>query len=365
MLRPGLPLAATIGIAAVAIWGAAQAAPLRTAEALDRALRQARGGETLQLAGADFGVVALRDMRFPTPVKLRAADPAKPPVFGGLDLTGVSGLTFEGLRIVAARPSTPAVSVVRSDHIGFAGLRAEGLLARNPDAVHDGVFIQTSAAVSIVHSELSQFGNGVTHLDCDHLSVRGNLFHDIRVDGVHGGGSSFVTIAGNLFRDFHPLGVVGESGDHADAVQFWTVNTTASAHDIVVSDNLFLRGAGRYAEGVFLNDELKTLPYRRVSITGNLILGGMYNGIFVLHAADVEVRRNVVAGFADRQSYIELLDVEGASVAGNAANELRLSQGVRGAIGENRIVGRLDDGGAALAAAWLARHPDLPRPIVP
>lgn len=359
MLRRGLPLAATTGIA-VAIWGAAQAAPLRTAEALDRALREARGGETLTLAGADFGVVTLRDLHFPAPVTLRAADPGKPPVFGGLDLTGVSGLSFEGLRVVAARPATPAVSIVRSDHIAFQELRAEGLLASNPDAVHDGVLIQTSAEVSIVHSELSQFGNGVTHLDGDHLTVRGNLFRDIRVDGVHGGGSSFVTISGNFFRDFHPLGVVGESGDHADAVQFWTVNTTASAHDITVSDNLFLRGAGRYAEGVFFNDELKTRPYRRVSITGNVILGGMYNGVFVLHAADLEVRGNLVAGFPDRQSYIELLDVEGASVAGNAANELRLTQNVRGAIGENRIVGRLSDGGAALAAAWLARHPDLP-----
>jgi nitrous oxidase accessory protein NosD len=345
--------------AAIAVSQTADAAPIQTSAELSRALQAARGGEVLRLAGGDYGVVVLSGMRFGDPVVVTAADPSRPPVFGGLDLTDVAGLTFQRIRVVAARPSTPAISITQGDRISFMGLDAEGLLQVSPEAVHDGVFLQRSSEITISDSEFRDFGNGVAHLNCDHLTISGNLFHDIRVDGVHGGGSSFVAIRRNVFRDFFPLGVVGESGDHADAVQFWTTNTTRSAHDITVSENLFVRGRGRYIEGVFLRDEVGTAPYLHVAITGNVLLGGMYNGIFVEHAVDLEVRDNLVAGYPDRQSYIDLLKVEGARVNGNSANEVRVAADISSVVSDNLIIPRAQDQGVALREGWRARHPGM------
>ena len=199
----------------------------------------------------------------------------------------------------------------------------------------------------------------MAHLNCDHLTISGNLFHDIRVDGVHGGGSSFVAIQRNVFRDFLPLGVVGETGDHADAVQFWTTNTTRSAHDITVSENAFIRGRGRYIEGVFLRDEVGTAPYLHVAINGNLLLGGMYNGIFVEHAVDLEVRDNLVAGYPDRQSYIDVFKIEGGRITGNSANEMRVSADPASIVSDNLIIPRAEDQGVALLRRWRTQHPGM------
>jgi nitrous oxidase accessory protein NosD len=345
--------------AAIAVSQTADAAPIQTTAQLSRALQVARGGEVLRLAGGDYGVVVLSGMRFAEPVVVTAADPSRLPVFGGLDLTDVAGLAFQGIRIVAARPSTPAISITQSDRISFTKLDAEGLLQVSPGAVHDGMVLQRSAQITVSDSEFRDFGNGITHLNCDHLTIGGNRFHDIRVDGVHGGGSSFVTIQRNVFRDFFPLGVVGETGDHADAVQFWTTNTTRSAHDITVSENAFIRGRGRYIEGVFLRDEVGTAPYLHVAIIGNLLLGGMYNGIFVEHAVGLEVRDNLVAGYPDRQSYIEVLKIEGGRITGNSANEMRVSADPASVVSDNRIIPRAEDQGVALLTRWRTQHPGM------
>src|SRR3546814_18636009 len=104
--------------------------------------------------------------------------------------------------------------------------------------------------------------------------LSGNSFHTMRSDGVRGGGTNDVVISNNYFTDFHPVGA-----DHPDAIQLWTTNTTESARNISITGNVFERGDGDIIQGIFLRDQSGgKLPYQDVTISDNIVLGGMYNG---------------------------------------------------------------------------------------
>src|SRR3546814_17629153 len=85
------------------------------------------------------------------------------------------------------------------------------------------------------------------------------------------GGTNDVVISNNYFTDFHPVGA-----DHPDAIQLWTTNTTESARNISITGNVFERGDGDIIQGIFLRDQSGgKLPYQDVTISDNIVLGGM------------------------------------------------------------------------------------------
>src|SRR5688500_15215123 len=100
----------------------------------------------------------------------------------------------------------------------------------------------------------------------------GNSCQDIRTDGMKGGGSSNVVIAQSYFRHFHTA-----EGDHPDAIQFWTTNTTTSASNITIVDNVIIQGNGGPVQGIFLGNELD-ITYQNVTISGNFVSDGSYHG---------------------------------------------------------------------------------------
>ena len=77
------------------------------------------------------------------------------------------------------------------------------------------------------------------------------------------------------------------------------------------------------------------------------------------HAVDLEVRDNLVAGYPDRQPYIDLLKVEGARVSGNSVNEIRVAGDNSSVVSDNLIIPRAQDQGVALRERWRARHPGM------
>jgi Ca2+-binding RTX toxin-like protein len=239
-----------------------------------------------------------------------------------------------------------------SSDVHFDHLNVHGSLDGNPQNDVQGMLVRDSSNISVTNSEFQQLWNALDHLNIDHLTVSGNTFHDLRTDGIRGGGSSDVTVSGNTFHDFHPI-----VGDHADAIQFWTTNTTASAHDIIVTGNLSYRGSGEVAQGVFLRDEVGNLPFGNVTIAGNAIIGGMYNGIAVIGGQNIAIHDNQVTGFTDMNSWIRLDNVSNATLANNAAHTLLINTtdtnvSVMGEV----TVALASDNGAAALAQWLQAH---------
>ena len=177
--------------------------------------------------------------------------------------------------------------------------------------------IRNSAGVVVMNSQIHHTTTGINHLNSQNISLEGNDIHDLQVDGIRGGGSSNVTISGNKLTDFYP-----KEGDHPDAIQFWTTNTSATAHDLVIKDNTFVRGRGQRIQGIFLGNEEK-IPFEDVTISGNYIIGGMYHGISVYYGSKIKVYNNIVQGYVDMNSWIMMDHTSDASISNNRATSFQ------------------------------------------
>jgi len=289
-----------------------------TTAQLKTALSSAHAGDTILMASGTYSGLNLQNYHFTTPVTIQSADAAHPAAFLDLTVRSSSGLNFNNLELNASHATADwPFRVYSSSNVNFSHLDVHGSLDSNPQDDFSGLLISGSSNVTVSNSNFEQLKTALAYMNDSHVQLTGNAFHDLALDGVHGGGSSYVTISGNSFTNFYAA-----SGAHPDAIQFWTTNTTTSAHDIVVSDNVIVRGDGSQMQGIFITDQVGTLPYQNVTISGNMLVGTRYHGITIDHAAHVAVSGNIVAGLPDMLSWIRLEDVNGATVTNNTAGEL-------------------------------------------
>jgi Ca2+-binding RTX toxin-like protein len=282
------------------------------AGALNAMLKIAQAGDTISLAPGTYAGVVANNLALGG-VTVTSANPLAAATLTDLSVTHSSGITFSNLELTPKADN--AFSVSSSQDIHFDHLNVHGSLDNNPQNDVMAFLIRSSQSVSVTNSEFQQLHHALQHLDDDGLTFTGNSFHDLQIDAIRGGGSSDVTVSHNTFTNFFP-----KDGDHGDAIQFWTTNTTASVHDITIADNVFLRGAGQVAQGIFLADEVGNLQYQHVQITGNYIIGGMFNGIMVSDGNDVTISDNVVAGFSDMKSWIRIERGQNITLNNNSAN---------------------------------------------
>lgn len=215
----------------------------------------------------------------------------------------LNGITFRDLDLDASahpqRQSTAFVIGSGCVNTGIDRCSVHGILDGDPLAALKqlgigGVLIRSSKDCFVTRSEIQRVGVGIGHLDNDGLTIRGNIIHDVRADAIDGGGCSRVLIDSNTIHDWWSYtddfsGFVA----HPDAIQFWTTNTKAPCHDIVITKNKIYRGAGNQAQGVFMGNE-QHLRYQRVKIEGNNIQGGIWHGITIYEADHVSIQNNVV-----------------------------------------------------------------------
>jgi len=315
--------------------------------ALNTALKAAHAGDTILLSSGTYTLSA-SGLNFATDVVVASANADRPAVLTSLSITDSSGITVRDLDLNAlASGGNNPFKIYRSQDIHLERLNVHGSLDGNPQNDVKALLIRESRDVSVTDSEFQNLADGISHIDSSALTIARNEFHHLVYDGVRGGGSSNVTITGNLFRDFFP-----RDGDHPDAIQFWTTNTTASAKNIVITDNAFIRGSGGAAQGIFIRDQVGTLPYENVTITGNVVAGGMYHGLSIIGARNVKIDDNIVQGFPDMKSWIRLSKVDGATVTNNSANEVILVETKNVVATANTVLPVATDAGAWAFAQW-------------
>ena len=323
-----------------------------TTSALVTALKAAQAGDTILLTSGSYSYLSISNVNFATDVTIASQDPAAQAKITGFSINGSSGLAFHDVEFIADPVNGAGPLSVNGSHdVSFDHVFVHGSLDNNPGNDTGGLLVRSSSNVSVTNSEFSQLYWGYNHLNSDNLTISGNRFHDLRMDGVRGAGSSHVTINSNSFTDFFPL-----AGDHADAIQFWTSGTTVAATDIVITNNAFVRGAGAYAQGIFIRDEVNTLHYDRVTISGNLISGGLYHGIAVSGAFNVNVDSNIVQGWSPTKSWIALDWVTGGSVTNNSANEFYVTNSTGVVQANETVIAQAIDQGAAVIANWFATN---------
>ena len=187
--RTGL-LAAALGLAALA--GQAEITVSNASE-LAAALAQAGAGEIVLLAAGDYGLLTLTETTLTSAVTLRSADPSAPARFSGLDLRGVTGVTFDGLafdyRFRTGDPLwTAPFAVTDSRQVTFRRCRFSGDLAQGGPVEDEG--LATGVGLSVDHAadmvidgnSFVSFYRGLTVSDSDRVAVTDNDVTGIRSD---------------------------------------------------------------------------------------------------------------------------------------------------------------------------------------
>ena len=282
---------------------------------LKQRLETCASGATLDLGSEQLGAVHLRGFHFSEPVTIAGGR------FDDLDLTDCSGLTFRGTQLFC--PNVPLVyhrhRITRCERIRFEDCEVFGDV---------GVAVEENHAIAMLVRETADFAatscrfhhlkHGLAFMGVTRFEASRNVFHDIRVDGIRGGGASGLTIADNLLHDFYPVDT-GGAGDHPDAIQVWA-HAEQENRDIAITGNRFERREGRPVQGVFLRGNYPgSTGFDRVRIEGNTVIGGLYNAILLSNAREARVCDNEIRWLDDRHStWLRIEGVEG-EICGNTA----------------------------------------------
>ena len=174
------------------------------------------------------------------------------------------------------------------------------------------------------------------------------------MDGVRGGGSSWVTISGNTFTNFHKIAYA-----HNDAIQFWTSGTTASVHDLVITNNTITQGSGDAVQGIFMNNEMG-FTYEKVTITGNAIIGPGYHGITVEKANNITIEGNLIEGYKDLGGWIQLRNSSNVSLQHNVSTSWKLDNNTSIITSDNKTIALGDVSDTSILNYWKTHGHTVP-----
>jgi Ca2+-binding RTX toxin-like protein len=321
--------------------------------ALVTALSQAKSGDVVTVASGTYSNVAIKNLQVAGNVTITSASPDKPAVFTDLLVRNSSGLTFQNLELAAGANAALPFQVTSSSNIVLDRLDVHGTL--NGSSHDDGqlMIVRSSKNVVVSNSEFQQASNALAHLDNDGLTIVNNSFHDLRIDGVRGGGTSNLLISNNYFTNFYPkMGTRDANGDHPDAIQLWTTNTKASASNITITDNLVVRGDGLPVQGIFFRDQVGNLPFKNVLVSGNTVIGGIANGIGLNGIDGLVATNNELIAIDGQVSHIMMRGTSNATLSGNQASSYLLDNVTNVTRSDNILLDTLSvDEGRSLAKA--------------
>lgn len=323
---------------------------------LNSALKTAQGGDTIQLASGTYNGLAINNVSFATGVTITSANPASQAVLTNFNINGSAGLTFSNLEFVAKAPAWFAFQVRNSDNIHFKNLSVHGSLDGDASNDAEGIQILNSSNVSIVNSEFQQLGRGMAIGSTNNVLVQGNNIHDIRSDGMDFSAVNNVKVIGNTIHSIH---AVGE--DHPDAIQFWTLGTTVSSKDILISGNVISRGDGGATQGIYFRDEVGGLPYTRVTIENNIVVGTGYNAVRVNGAKDLVVKGNeLISNPGDtNKSFMLIQNADGVRATDNKAISISFDKVTNLTNTGNVLNQAVQDSGADALKQWIAKQAAL------
>jgi parallel beta-helix repeat protein len=321
---------------------------VNSAESLRAALTTAKSGDTILLSAGNYGNVSLKGVVFDGTVTITSKDVGNPATLTGLTVANSQGLSFENLHMDYSKPSTVWNTQVNSSkNISFENINFHGSLNNNPGDDQNAMLIRQSTNVTVTGSEFHELAHGISMMDSSNVRIEDNNMHDMRADGVISAGTSNVQVLNNSFHDFKPA-----TGDHPDAIQFLTRGAAAKAHDIVVSGNVIARGEGGIIQGIFITDQAG-IGYDRVTVTDNVVAGGMYNGIMVANTNGLTVDGNTVAPYGDMTSWIRISNSTNAKITNNDAASFNLAGTTTTANSGNVTIKALTAAEIAKIDAWI------------
>lgn len=323
-----------------------------TAELLAK-VKTALAGDVIKVAPGNYLGVTIRAVNPAGNIAITSADPANPAIFNDLHMSDSSHISITSIDMNVLTGSTVSfdfqiqnVSNVQFSQVAFTGTGFDPLVKA------PGLQVRDSENVTISDCHFTQLVYGLSLIDNTYISVTNSTFHEIRTDGIRGGGNSHVYLGYNFFTNFHP-----STENHSDAIQFWTSDTTTSATDFTIIGNVYVRGdTGEHSHGIFMRDILG-IPFENVTIKDNLILGAGYNGLTLDGVASGTVSGNTVVAFDDIDSWIRTLNTgSDLAIFDNTASQY-VTQFDE--LSDNALTAPIIDGGLATLRYCSLSH-DLP-----
>jgi Ca2+-binding RTX toxin-like protein len=119
-----------------------------------------------------------------------------------------------------------------------------------------------------------------------------------------------------------------------------------------------VQGAGENMQGVFMNDSVKRLPFRKFVISDNLFVGGSYNAIGIEHLKASTISDNLIIGLDSQQETpsIHLQNSDGVTLSNNTAPKYWIQTSTNITETGDRTNADATDMGYAALSSWLASH---------
>jgi hypothetical protein len=301
-----------------------------TCATLPAVFANAQGGDVIRLAGGRCGDVMLRGKAFEPPLRIVAADPARPPVLNSLRIVGVQGVVFEGLH-VAFEPTATTYGhqnlvafeagsrvIWRGGNIS-AGAAVNGVtdgVERTPFntvkgwPLGRGVYVAASDA-EISGVEITGVERGVVAFRAGRVTIEDSHIHDIRRTMIMGAAETW-RIESNLLETARPWRW-GETprGDHANYVSIQFGGGDHVQRQARIAGNATRRAADGVDVLGFVVSNVED-----IEIVGNLLEGTDHQGLVLTSIQRGVVSDNALMG---RAQILLRLGVRNLAVTRNLA----------------------------------------------
>ncbi|MGD9811840.1 MAG: right-handed parallel beta-helix repeat-containing protein [Sphingobium sp.] len=331
--------------------------PVSSMEELVREAKRAKQKTVLRLAPGRYEGGYLSDVKSAAGLTIESANPADPAVIRGLTIKGSSGIRLRRLLF-----STPLgqpgkqylLLVMGSSNIAIDDVELVGEGDPATDKMISALMLRNCSDVRVSGSRFSRFRYALSFLGGDGITLERNELRDLRTDAIRGGGADNLTIRNNVIGNFQPA-----NGDHPDGVQLWSNDQSRPAKNIVIADNLVVRDQGGIIQGVFVRDTKRQMPFENVEISGNLVIGSMYNGISLDGAHGAQISKNIVIPEGSQKSWIRVERAQDVDLTDNRAMLFIIGKEAKVRQKGSKHTGRLKGDMAPIIRTWLEARPAL------
>jgi len=306
----------------------AQGITVNNASELRSALASASPGETILIAGGNYGDLSLApawQFNFSGNVTLAAADPNDPPVFDSIYMRGVSDITLQNLEVkmVAKQSSVQwdsAILMENSSNIIIDNVNMVGANAINgipessiPGTVSDpsknvlgqpfgtGVTANNSSNITVQNSEITNFFGGISLSQANGVNILDNYIHHNRHSPILGGDVSNILIDGNHLAAPIPW-KYGGAGDHGDYIHLWTDSNiqSSASQNITITNNFLEQQDGTPYLGIYLDDNANNLGHNNVTVAHNVIMSSHHlGGVVFENVSNSSITNNTILHTGD------------------------------------------------------------------
>jgi len=285
------------------------------AAGLFAALSSAQGGDRIELAGGDYGLLDITGVTFPSDVTIVSADPGDPAIFRDLNVSNASHLVFDGIVF-----SGGGGEILNSSYINVRNSVFAGNNDANGSGIGFGLRVSISDHIVVENNEIFHWSKAATFSGSSDVVVRSNDVHSVSNDAFNFVSVNGVLVEGNWIHDFQP-----SPTGHNDMIQFWNVLNAAPSQNITIRGNFFDSGTGNTVQTIFMNSDINTTAtfaeeaYRNILIEDNVIYGAQSHGITVGEADGLTIKNNTI--LADAFTF-GIHDIPQINLAGTSRNVL-------------------------------------------